>query len=46
MEKLSIIGCGTMGHSIALSAAWAGIEVKISGVNEQDLCNSRQRASQ
>lgn len=37
MEKLSIIGCGTMGHSIALSAAWAGIEVKISGVNEQDL---------
>ncbi|MBO0587244.1 3-hydroxyacyl-CoA dehydrogenase NAD-binding domain-containing protein [Sporosarcina sp. E16_8] len=40
MEKLSIIGCGTMGHSIALSAAWAGIEVEISGVNEQDLATA------
>lgn len=40
MEKLAIIGCGTMGHSIALSAAWAGIEVKISGVNEQDLATA------
>jgi 3-hydroxybutyryl-CoA dehydrogenase len=40
MENLSIIGCGTMGHSIALSAAWAGIEVKISGVNEQDLATA------
>lgn len=37
MEKLSIIGCGTMGHSIALSAAWAGIEVQVYGMNEQDL---------
>jgi 3-hydroxybutyryl-CoA dehydrogenase len=37
MEKLSIIGCGTMGHSIALSAAWAGLEVKVVGVNEEDL---------
>jgi 3-hydroxybutyryl-CoA dehydrogenase len=37
MEKLSIIGCGTMGHSIALAAAWAGIDVKVSGVNEQDI---------
>jgi 3-hydroxybutyryl-CoA dehydrogenase len=37
MEKLSIIGCGTMGHSIALSAAWAGMEVKATGVNEEDL---------
>lgn len=40
MEKLAIIGCGTMGHSIALSAAWAGIEVKISGMNEQDLATA------
>ncbi|WP_421102067.1 3-hydroxyacyl-CoA dehydrogenase family protein [Sporosarcina psychrophila] len=40
MEKLAIIGCGTMGHSIALSAAWAGIEVKITGVNEQDLATA------
>lgn len=37
MEKLSIIGCGTMGHSIALAAAWAGIDVKVWGVNEVDL---------
>lgn len=37
MENISIIGCGTMGHSIALSAAWAGMNVKVYGVNEQDL---------
>ncbi|MFJ8236407.1 3-hydroxyacyl-CoA dehydrogenase family protein [Ureibacillus sp. NPDC094379] len=37
MEKLSIIGCGTMGHSIALSAAWAGLNVKVVGINEEDL---------
>jgi 3-hydroxybutyryl-CoA dehydrogenase len=37
MEKLSIIGCGTMGHSIALSAAWTGFDVKVGGINEEDL---------
>jgi 3-hydroxybutyryl-CoA dehydrogenase len=37
MEKLSIIGCGTMGHSIALSAAWAGMEVRETGINEIEL---------
>jgi 3-hydroxybutyryl-CoA dehydrogenase len=37
MEKLSIIGCGTMGHSIALSAAWAGMEVKETGTSEGEL---------
>lgn len=37
MENVSILGCGTMGHSIALSAAWAGLHVKVYGVNEQDL---------
>lgn len=36
MEKLAIIGCGTMGHSIALSAAWAGIPVRMYGTNEAD----------
>lgn len=36
METLSIIGCGTMGHSIALAAAWAGIDVKVSGMTEED----------
>ena len=37
MENVSILGCGTMGHSIALSAAWAGLPVKVYGVSEQDL---------
>lgn len=37
MEIVSILGCGTMGHSIALSAAWAGMQVKVYGVSEQDL---------
>lgn len=37
MEKLSIIGCGTMGHSIALAAAWARIDVKVFGMHEQDI---------
>lgn len=36
MEKLAVIGCGTMGHSIALNAAWAGISVKMFGINEAD----------
>jgi 3-hydroxybutyryl-CoA dehydrogenase len=40
MEKISIIGAGTMGHSIALSAAWAGQEIKVYGVNDQDLENA------
>jgi 3-hydroxybutyryl-CoA dehydrogenase len=32
MEKLGIIGCGTMGHSIALTAAWSGLPVKLYGL--------------
>ena len=40
MENVSIIGCGTMGHSIALSAAWAGLPVKVYGINEKDLGNA------
>lgn len=40
MENVSIIGCGTMGHSIALSAAWAGQSVKVYGINEKDLENA------
>ncbi len=36
MEKLGIIGCGTMGHSIALAAACAGIPVKLHGINIQE----------
>ncbi|MCH4824715.1 MAG: 3-hydroxyacyl-CoA dehydrogenase NAD-binding domain-containing protein [Planococcus sp. (in: firmicutes)] len=37
MEKISILGAGTMGHSIALSAAWANQAVNVYGINEQDL---------
>lgn len=42
MENVSIIGCGTMGHSIALSAAWAGMQVKVYGVNEKDIENAHK----
>jgi len=37
MEKLAIIGSGTMGHSIALNAAWSGFIVRMYGLNETDL---------
>lgn len=40
MEKISILGAGTMGHSIALSAAWAGETVTVYGIDEQDLRNA------
>ena len=33
---MAIIGCGTMGHSIALSAAWRDIPVKMYGINNAD----------
>ena len=37
MEKIAVIGCGTMGHSIALSAAWAGYDVKMQGIDYADI---------
>lgn len=37
MEKLAVIGSGTMGHSITLSAAWFGIEVKMYGTDNNDI---------
>ncbi|TLS36708.1 3-hydroxyacyl-CoA dehydrogenase family protein [Pseudalkalibacillus caeni] len=37
MEKVAVLGCGTMGHSIALNAAWAGISVTMQGISEADL---------
>ena len=37
MKKILIIGCGTMGHSIALAAAWEGFPVTLIGINEADL---------
>ncbi len=39
MEKLAVIGCGTMGHSIALNAAWVGMQVKMYGVDTNDIQN-------
>jgi len=40
-EKLSIVGSGIMGHSIALTAAWSGLDVKVWGTNEADINRAR-----
>ncbi|WP_313236649.1 3-hydroxyacyl-CoA dehydrogenase family protein [Sporosarcina ureae] len=37
MERIAIIGCGTMGHSIALSVAWAGYDVTMHGIAAEEL---------
>lgn len=37
MERLTVIGCGTMGHSIALNAAWVGMQVKMYGLDAADI---------
>ena len=37
MERIAVIGCGTMGHSIALSAAWAGYDVTMHGIAAEEL---------
>lgn len=37
MENITIIGSGTMGHSIALSTAWAGYKTQVYGLNNSDL---------
>ncbi|PPA70863.1 3-hydroxyacyl-CoA dehydrogenase family protein [Jeotgalibacillus proteolyticus] len=37
MENLSVIGCGTMGHSIALAAAWSGHFVKVFGLSDDEV---------
>ena len=36
MEKPGIIGCGTMGHAIALAVAWAGLPVILYGINSAE----------
>lgn len=46
MEKISILGCGTMGHSIALSAAWAGQDVKVYGISDNDLQTAEKGLAQ
>ncbi|WP_018661964.1 3-hydroxyacyl-CoA dehydrogenase family protein [Heyndrickxia acidiproducens] len=37
MESVSILGCGTMGHTIALCAAWANMDVKMKGMDQADI---------
>ncbi|WP_434401557.1 3-hydroxyacyl-CoA dehydrogenase NAD-binding domain-containing protein [Planococcus sp. 11815] len=46
MEKLTILGAGTMGHSIALSAAWSGQTPTVYGINEQDVANADKGLAQ
>lgn len=40
-ENLSIIGSGIMGHSIALTAAWSGLDVIVWGTDEADFDRAR-----
>lgn len=37
MERIAVIGCGTMGHSIALNAAWAGFNVRMHGISNSEI---------
>lgn len=37
MEEILVIGSGTMGHSIALQAAWSGFDVLLYGLNKKEL---------
>lgn len=46
MEKLTILGAGTMGHSIALSAAWSGHTPIVYGINDQDVANADKGLAQ
>jgi 3-hydroxybutyryl-CoA dehydrogenase len=41
-ENLSILGSGTMGHSIALSAALAGFSCRVWGNSDADISRGRQ----
>lgn len=46
METLSVIGSGTMGHSIALNAAWRKMDVRMYATNEQDIKRAEQGIEQ
>lgn len=35
-ENVTVIGCGTMGHSIVLNTAWAGLNVTMYGLNADE----------
>ncbi|MGM9950858.1 MAG: 3-hydroxyacyl-CoA dehydrogenase family protein [Lysinibacillus sp.] len=37
MNKISIIGAGTMGHSIALTAAWRNLDTSIYAMDEREI---------
>lgn len=40
-ERLSIVGSGIMGHSIALTASWAGFDVTVWGMDEPDIAKAK-----
>lgn len=42
MEKITVLGAGTMGHSIALSAAWAGMSPVVYGIDETDIHRAKE----
>ncbi len=42
MEKVTVIGAGTMGHSIALSIAWSGLNVTLIGINDEDINRAKE----
>jgi 3-hydroxybutyryl-CoA dehydrogenase len=37
VEVVAVLGAGLMGHSIALTAAWSGMEVTLQGIDEADM---------
>lgn len=37
MENLTVVGSGTMGHTITLNAAWKGVPVKMYGINDNEI---------
>ncbi len=41
-NQLLVIGCGTMGHSIALQAAWSGWDVFLFGLTDKELVNAQK----
>jgi 3-hydroxybutyryl-CoA dehydrogenase len=42
MERIAILGSGTMGHSISLSFALADINVKVYGINDGDIAKTKE----
>lgn len=42
MENITIIGSGTMGHSIALSLAWCGLSAKVYCINNKAAKDAEQ----